>query len=320
MKLLKPGFLFLLLASGGGHASGPADTDRQAQFCESAEAAEAYSLALKIQDAVRARDLSKFFALVEGELQRGPRRRDVEGKSFAEVFPESWRGAVLAAAPNCAPMGGRGYMLGRGQVWYRPDGVFAVNGWLAPEAPTMLEGWSFDGNLLPPSCFVYQSLSGDVFEGFANQFSIANSRSGPAFADLEQNPGRYFGGLVRSFYISGSSLWRHVHNCAKDSEQPTVESATVLSNDGERYAVLANVPLKLCQNLAPNLPGECLQSRLLHRFSLTDGSLGYHGVYGIYGLFRMEDGARIVFPLRYFDSENLAKNFLDDYGRTKGNS
>lgn len=316
MKLLKPAFLFLLLASGS-HASDPADTGRQAQFCENAEAAEAHSLGLKIQDAVRARDLSAFFALVDGELQRGPRRREVEGKSFAEVFPESWRGAVLAAAPNCAPVGGRGYMLGQGQVWYRPDGVFAVNGWLALEAPTMLEGWRFDGNLLPPSCFVYQSLSGDVFEGFAHQFSIANSRSDPAFADFERNPGRHFGGLLRSFDIGGSSLWRHVHNCVKDSEQLTVEGSTVISKDGERYAVLANVPRKLCQDLAPDLPDECLQSHLLHRFSLTDGSLGYYGVYGIYGLFRMEDGARIVFPLRYFDSESLAKNFLDDYNRTR---
>ena len=181
----------------------------------------------------------------------------------------------------------------------------------------MLVGWRFDGDLLPPSCFVYQSLSGDVFEDFAKQFSIANSRNDPAFADFEQSPGRHFGGLVRSFDINGSSLWRHVHNCVKDSEQLTVEGSTVISNDGERYAVMANVPRKLCQSLAPNLPGECLQSHLVHRFSLTDGSLGYYGVYGIYGLFRMEDGARIVFPLRYFDSESLAKNFLDDYNRTR---
>ena len=316
MKLLKPAFLFLLLASGS-HASDPADTGRQAQFCENAEAAEAHSLGLKIQDAVRTRDLSALFALVEGELQRGPKRRDVEGKSFDEVFPESWRRAVLAAAPNCAPVGGRGYMLGRGQVWYRPDGVFAVNGWLAPEAPTMLGGWRFDGDLLPPSCFVYQSLSGDVFEAFAKKFSIANSRSDPAFADFERNPGRHFGGLVRSFDGGHPALWRNVDGCVQDTGQLTDEGSTILEKEGERYAVMANVPPKLCQSLAPNLPGECLQSHLLHRFSLTDGSLGYQGVYGIYGLFRMEDGAKIVFPLRYFDSENLAKNFPDDYNRTR---
>ena len=315
MKLLKLAFLFLLLASSGGHASGPAGTGRQVQFCQGAEAVQAHSLGLKIQDAVRARDLNALFALVEGELQRGPRRRDVEGKAFAEVFPESWREAVLAAAPNCAPVGGRGYMLGRGQVWYRPDGLFAVNGWLAPEAPAMLGGWRFDGNLLPPGCFVYQSLSGDHFEDFAKQFSIANSRNDPAFADLERNPGRHFGGSVQSFDMSGSSLWRHVNICIRDSEQLRVEGTTVISNDGERYALLANVPPKLCQSIAPNLPGECLQSRLLHRFSLTGGSMGYYGIYGIYGLFRMEDDAKVVFPLRYFDSENLAKNFLDDYNR-----
>lgn len=316
MKLLKLAFLVLLLASGGGQASGQAGTGRQVQFCEGAEAAEAHSIGLKVQDAVRARDLNALFALVEGELQRGPRRRDVEGRAFAEVFPESWREAVLAAAPNCAPVGGRGYMLGRGQVWYRPDGLFAVNGWLAPEAPAMPGGWRFDGDLLPPSCFVYQSLSGDVFEDFASQFSIANSRRDPAFADFERNPGRHFGGSVRSFNGGHPALWRHVDGCAQEAGQLTVEGSTILDNDGERYALLANVPPKLCQSLAPNLPGECLQSRLLHRFSLTDGSLGYYGIYGIYGLFRMEDDAKVVFPLRYFDSENLAKNFLDDYSQT----
>ena len=316
MKLLKLTFLFLLLASGSGYALASAGTGRQAQFCEDGEAAQAHSLGLKIQDAVRARDLSAFFALVEGELQRGPRRRDVEGKAFDEVFPDAWREAMLAAAPDCSPVGGRGYMLGQGGVWYRPGGVFAVNGWIVQEKP-LLGGWRFDSYLLPPRCFVYQSLSGDVFEDFAKQHSIADSRSDPAFADFELNPGRHFGGLVRSFDVSGTSLWRHVNNCIRDSDQLTVEGYTVLSNDGERYAMLSNVPRKLCQDLAPNLPGECLQSHLLHRFSLTDGSLGYYGVYGIYGLFKMEDGAKTVFPLKYFDSQNLAKNFLDDYNRTR---
>ena len=317
MKLLKLAFPFILLANSGvGHAMDQAGGGRQAPACQGAEAVQAHSLGLKIQDAVRARDLNALFALVEGELQRGPRRRDVEGRAFAKVFPESWREAVLAAAPNCAPVGGRGYMLGRGQVWYRPDGLFAVNGWLAPEAPAMLGGWRLDGNLLPPGCFVYQSLSGDHFEDFAKQFSIANSRNDPAFADLERNPGRHFGGSVQSFDISGSSLWRHVNICIRNSEQLKVEGTTVISNDGERYALLANVPPKLCQSIAPNLPGECLQSRLLHRFRLIDGSMGYYGIYGIYGLFRMEDDAKVVFPLRYFDSENLAKNFLDDYSQT----
>lgn len=201
----------------------------------------------------------------------------------------------------------------------------------------MLGGWRFDGYLLPPDCFVYQSLSGDVFEDFADQFSIADSRSDPAFADFERNPGRYFGGSVSSFDGGYPSLWRHMDVCAKDVGQlnighrPKPSSVEGFAQDadqlravtrglkGEGYVQLAEVPRKLCQSLAPDLPGECLQSRLLHRFSQTEGSMGQHGVYGIYGLFKMEDGARIIFPLRYFDSENMAKNALDDYSRTRRN-
>lgn len=313
MNLLTLAFLFLLLANGGdGHAASRVDADRKASACAGAGNVEAQAFGLRVQNAVRAQDLAAFFALVEGELERGPRRRHVQGKAFAEVFPESWRRAVLAAKPGCSPVGGRGFMLGRGQVWYRPGGVFAVNGWLPQEVPPTLGGWRFDGELLPPGCFVYQSLSGDVFEDFARRFSIADGRSDSAFADFEVNPGRHFGSSVRSFNANGSGLWRHVRNCVKDSGQLRTEGATVIRNDGERYAALANVPRQLCQSLAPNLPGECLQSRLLHRFSLSDGSMGYYGVHGVYGLFKMQDGARIVFPLRYFGSENLARNFLDD--------
>ena len=318
MNLARLVFLISLLFVGSvDHAAEQPLAGRQTPACEGVGNAEAHALGLRIQNAVRARDLSAFFALVEGELERGPRRHRVEGKAFADVFPQSWMDAVLAAEPDCSPVGWRGYMLGHGNVWYRPGGVFAVNGWLVQEAPAMRGGWRFDGNLLPPKCFVQQSLSGDVFEDFASRHSIAASRSDPAFLDFERNPGRHFGGSVRSFDPSGSSLWRHVHNCAGDSEQLTVGGATVIHNEGERYSVLAAVPGKLCRSLAPNLPGECLQSHLLHRFSLTDGSMGYHGVHGIYGLFKMEDGAEIVFPLKYFDSENLARNFLDDYNRTR---
>ena len=314
MNLLTLAFFFLLLVNGGdGHAASRTDADRKAALtCTDARNAEALAFGLRVQNAVRAQDLAAFFALVEGELERGPRRRHVQGKAFAEVFPESWRQAVLAAKPSCAPVGGRGFMLGRGQVWYRPGGVFAVNGWLPQEAPPMLGGWRFDGDLLPPSCFAYQSPSGDVFEDFARRFSIADGRNDPAFADFEGNPGRHFGSSVRSFDANGTGLWRHVRNCVKDSGQLKVAGATVIHGDGERYAALASVPRQLCQSLAPNLPGECLQSRLLHRFSLSDGSMGYYGVHGLYGLFRMQDGARIVFPLRYFGSESLARSFLDN--------
>ena len=66
---------------------------------------EAYAFGLKIQDAVRKRDLPKFFSLVDGELDYGPRRKYVENKAFHEVFPDSWRAAILKDEPPCTPFG-----------------------------------------------------------------------------------------------------------------------------------------------------------------------------------------------------------------------
>ena len=304
--------LLAILLAGAGHAVDASAVQAPSRICEDARGTEAYAFGLKIQDAVRERDLTAFFSLIPGELERGPRRSHAAGKAFGQVFPESWREAVLATKPDCLPVGWRGFMLGQGQVWYRSDGVFAVNGWTPEAVSPPPVGWRFDGNLLSPVCFAYQSPSGDVFEELADRFAIADSRDAPEFTHFEHDIGRYFGNPIRPFGREGPNLWRYIDDCAENSGSLATDDSAVMGGGGERYAALAGVPVGLCQSLAPNLPGKCLESHLLHRFSRTSGSMGHYGVYGIYGLFEMEEGAKVVFPLKYFDSENLARNFLED--------
>ena len=304
------GALLLVLSHWAILGAAAAD-DRPSPACPDGSGLAAHQFGLKIQDAVRERDLAAFFALVDGELKRGPSRGSIQGKAFREVFSDAWREAILQQPPPCEPLGWRGFMLGSGELWYRPGQVFALNGW-APEgaadddAPAL---WMAEGRRLSPQCFAYPSLSGDLLEHYARRFSIAKHRSAPEFADFEANPGRYFGDPIGSFAQEAGSLWQYLEDCAEANDAPPAQ------RQAERYAVLAEVAAELCQRLAPDLPGECLESRLLHRFSSSGGSMGYHGTHGIYGLFRLARGERIIFPLKYFDSENLARSFLDQQGR-----
>lgn len=298
------GLLLMLLPWGASGAQAPA--------CPDERGAAAHRFGLQIQEAVRARDLAGLFSLVDGELERGPRRKHAEGKAFHELFPDAWRENILQTKPSCDPVGAQGFMLGNGSLWYRPGHVFAVNGWTPEAFPAVPEIWQADGKLLSPGCFAYQSPSGDLFESYAHRFSIAEDRFRPEFEDFERNPGKYFGAPIGPFRRDALSLWRYLDDCAEAADASQAEQAAPAQDAAERYMVLADIAPERCQSLAPELPGECLAARLLHRFSLGEGSMGVWGTHGIYGLFRMEDGARILFPLKYFDSETLARNFLDE--------
>ena len=96
----------------------------------------AYSFGLVVQDLVRQRDLEGLFSLVDGELSNGPRKRFVAGKSYEEIFDEKWTDVVLSEQPESEPVGWRGYMLGRGMIWYdyfeSTWSIFSINRTLAP--------------------------------------------------------------------------------------------------------------------------------------------------------------------------------------------
>ena len=58
------------------------------------------------------------FDLVDGELRYGPRRAYALSRKFDEIFDENFVDAVLKDPPSCSPVGWRGFMLGRGEIWF----------------------------------------------------------------------------------------------------------------------------------------------------------------------------------------------------------
>ena len=77
------------------------------------------------------------------------------------------------------------------------------------------------------------------------------------------------------------------------------------------YSILANVPLKKCQELAPNLKGQCRQSFLIAVGNYSGGSMGWDYGYNIYGLFSFKDKRRFIVPLKNFQKRNDAINYIE---------
>ena len=279
------------------------------------EADAAYAFGLKIQQAVRQRDLAAFFALVDGELDRGPRRKDAETRSFDDLFPDSWTRATLVSEPPCRPTGGRGFMLANGHVWYQgpPFRITAVNGWIEDKRPREAAQWTIEGKTLSAGCFVYEWASSDNFEAFAERYGIDSG-------DLSGHPGRYLGDPIDplepvALVDIEVTLWRSIDQCAVDRTLTGERIGTGVTRaqprSSKRYTVWARVPAESCRALAPDLPGECLEARLVEIVDAQGSeSLVRHA---IYGAFVLENGETLVFPLRTFPTLNRAWNFLDDH-------
>ncbi len=325
--------LTFLLCFIFGVAEG-ANADEQPSVCaDSRDASQAaYAFGLKVQKAVRERDLAAFFSLVDGELDYGPRRKYAENKAFHEIFPDSWRAAVLKEKPPCTPFGWRGFWLANnGLVRYREKHtidlfhIVEVYDWVPEKFPHVPVGWKVDDRLLPPQCFVYEWNSHDNFQEVARLFGIPDDSDTSEYRDFAHNTGKYFGDPIYPFNRSSRyNIWQYVHECvfSVQSDQLQIGDSTVQyvypdSREVLLYTILAEVSPDLCQVFAPNLPGKCLESYLVHIAS-CGGSMGCRGSqsYTIYGMFQMHDGERhgrerIIFPLKNFRTENPARNFLD---------
>ncbi|MDC1425238.1 hypothetical protein N8135_03560 [Oceanospirillaceae bacterium] len=82
---------------------------------------EAFEFGLKIQKAVEAEDVEGLFDLVDGELSYGPKRSNALHSSFKELFKPDLKEEVLSQLPECSPLGSKGFLIGSGSFWYRPD-------------------------------------------------------------------------------------------------------------------------------------------------------------------------------------------------------
>ena len=64
---------------------------------------DAYEFGKKIKKLVKEKNLEGLFALVDGELTSGPRKRFIKGKKFSDIFSNHWRNDLLASDATCSP-------------------------------------------------------------------------------------------------------------------------------------------------------------------------------------------------------------------------
>ncbi len=79
---------------------------------------KAYEFGLYLQELVRTKDLASLYDSVKGPLISGPEKEMVKDRDFEDFFSKNWRETVLNIEPECEPVGFRGYMIGRGLIWF----------------------------------------------------------------------------------------------------------------------------------------------------------------------------------------------------------
>ena len=105
---------------------------------------DARDFARRLQTIIRNDDGPAFAALLDSAW-RGPDPGTIRKRGIRDTLGKAWAGRVASDDPPCAPVGWRGFMLGRGALWFRenPEGwrVTAVNplrtGRYRPETPRM---------------------------------------------------------------------------------------------------------------------------------------------------------------------------------------
>lgn len=93
-------FIFIFVFSTQAASSYTTEDDRHARFRGDHSAEDAYEFGLLIQKLVREKDLEGLFALVDGELKHGPRRKFALSLSFNDLFNEEWVNTILASVPE----------------------------------------------------------------------------------------------------------------------------------------------------------------------------------------------------------------------------
>ena len=299
---------------------------------------DAYEFGKKIKKLVTEKNLEGLFALVDGELTSGPRKRFISGKKFTDIFSNHWRNDLLASGSPCSPVGWRGFMLASGLIWYECGKVdckiFSINGARGEDirGANIPIGWTISEGLVPPQCFVKEWVSSDNFEKFEVKYKIPRD-------DFRKNTGMYLGREVPSLDginpgwddIERITLAAPVDLCFKGSvivgtigkpmklsvkhnkKSKKIESKVCSSETSctyYAYSILTKVPLNKCQELAPNLPGQCRQSFLIEVGDYSGGTMGWDWGFNIYGLFSFKDKQRFIVPLKNFRKKNDAINYI----------
>ena len=212
-------------------------------------------------------------------------------------------------------------------------------------------GWTTTEGLIPPQCFVKEWVSSDNFEEFEDKYKIPKEDCRSVklgsrkltfcqSTNFRKNPGMYLGKEISSLdgitpgwddkeritlvapvdlCFKGSVIAGTIGNPMKLSVKSNKKSKEIESKicssetscTEYAYSILTNVPLNKCQELAPNLTGQCRQSFLIAVGNYSGGSRGWDYGYNIYGLFSFKDKRRFIVPLKTFRKKNDAINYIE---------
>tara|TARA_Y100000766_G_C18875207_1_gene590438 strand:- start:637 stop:1365 length:729 start_codon:yes stop_codon:yes gene_type:complete len=172
--------------------------------------------------------------------------------------------------------------------------------------------WIYKEQVLHPNCFKTEWISSDNVKEYYERF-IGDEVE---WEDFSKNLGKYWGKNIKVYDPILASWGEEIElavsmkNCLNNKtknfeldNKGWITSSEDRNSDEYAYSLVAKVPLNDCQNLAPHLPGRCVQSNLIQIREWRGGSLTWKS-YGIYAVFLMQDGKEYIFPLKRFESEN----------------
>jgi len=187
--------------------------------------------------------------------------------------------------------------------------------------------WRSKGNIISPECFPYELPSNDNFEAIAEHHGFKYTE------EFSDNPGKYFGREIKNFdgvpepWTGGKyKLYaiRDLKTCPDRKQQLHYKDGFVIFrlNEGGhqiKYRKGKDIPLKICNELAPNLNANCIRSSIFLIGWWEGGSRGFYWNTYIYGLFQTEDDKEYIVPLKgwYGRSEDEALKFYEKIGAAR---
>ena len=189
--------------------------------------------------------------------------------------------------------------------------------------------WVHNGRVLPYESFVKEWFSGDNFSAFYKS-SMGD------YNDFREAPGKYFGKEIPSLegivvpgwdnnpvYLSVPldtlNYNKKTQIGHQDSQRGWSGEMIQLKNKGvyfkttephlweTYYTVIGLIDKALCYELAPNIKGECVDSRIVYFEDYGGGSIGSQGEIAIFGLFQLKNKKEYMVPLKYLTLKTVKK-------------
>ena len=304
---------------------------------------EAHDFGRKIQTLIAKKDIRGIYKnVLIDELENGPRREFIKNKSFDEIFPKEWISKVIKSEINCDSVGWRGFMISHGLIWFdrMEDGkwtIKSINGAIQENFNNKkLIGWETNKGIIPPTCFpTFGYFEKPKIGLFTEEFKIKNKTR------FEYSPGEYIGETIPLGYKISSKIsknnvysvttnlnecfkWNSENGFAKNQKRNSElvlvgniiyqknnsKSVEVHNQFKSHYQVLSQLDLSKCNQIATQL-SKCKESYLIKIGLHSGGSIGWLGRYYIFGVFEDFDNHEYLVPLRIFNTQNQALNFMN---------